>query len=379
MSLKPLSRFGSQRWNTLARSQSLFSQWEWLEAYQQQSGRPQSAIILDEAIGPEAAILCAGSTAGDRYDLSRLFGPDLGVADGEPQLILGGTSGYRGGVLLPPTPSRRLAAALAIGAAVEEVAREQAVAGWGMLYLDRATAAELAVHLDHGVARLLQAPGAVVDVEWESFDEYVATRPKSRRTNIVRDLRRTTEAGVAVTVETPRPSLIAEAAPLLSALQRRHGHPSTPDGAGRYLTSFSSGPLERHAVFFVARLRGQVIAFAFAIAFDGTLYVRSAGFDDALARQTAAYFTTCYYEPIRYAVANGLHTIDLGPSAYEAKLLRGARLAPRWALVQARPGRSSTFVDREWNALQRAYWLDLEQHYGSGRRSPDWSDIAPSC
>jgi hypothetical protein len=45
-----------------------------------------------------------------------------------------------------------------------------------------------------------------------------------------------------------------------------------------------------------------------------------------------------FYAPLRYASATGRTHVSLGMEAFEAKLRRGARLEPRWAVdLSSRP------------------------------------------
>lgn len=111
---------------------------------------------------------------------------------------------------------------------------------------------------------------------------------------------------------------------------------------------------------------GRLIGFSLFYEHGNELYGRVIGLDHArLEREASVYFTLAFYAPIRYAYARGLRRIRCGPGSYEAKLLRGARLEPRWSctLLPEPPRRdervrAAQYAERwavDWNSRYAAF------------------------
>ena len=77
---------------------------------------------------------------------------------------------------------------------------------------------------------------------------------------------------------------------------------------------------------FLAHKRGDLVGFALFYLAGKTLYCKQAGFDYSRLADDFCYFNVVFYDPIRYAIANGIREIRYGLEAYEAKLARGCML-----------------------------------------------------
>ena len=82
-----------------------------------------------------------------------------------------------------------------------------------------------------------------------------------------------------------------------------------------------------------------MIAYSLTYEYQNTLYVRASGLDYSRSEATGAHFQMTYAAPIRWAKEHGLSRVDLGIGALRPKLLRGARLHPRYAIVRQANGR----------------------------------------
>ena len=90
-------------------------------------------------------------------------------------------------------------------------------------------------------------------------------------------------------------------------------------------------------------------------AHDGVWYCRAAGFDyDRLTRNDFCYFNAGFYAPLRYALAEGAHRIELSMESYQAKLGRGCRLRPlSLALRSDEPGVADLLAAADRRTRQR--------------------------
>jgi predicted N-acyltransferase len=197
-----------------------------------------------------------------------------------------------------------------------------------------------------GYAAMYAGASARLDVIWSGLDEYVASRSKSVRRTVRAELR-AFEGGDLRTeaVEDFRAS-----APWIEALHRssfraRNGRamPLAPEFFARLAAEPTSG-LWAQLTWRADQLVGASINLAAGSVMDGTFSAVGDGHQG-----TPVYYRDLIYEPVRIACAQGLAAVDLGSTALVPKVLRGARLYRRIALVRGMtPG-----VHRALTALGR--------------------------
>ena len=131
-----------------------------------------------------------------------------------------------------------------------------------------------------------------------------------------------------------------------AAYRRRNGRdPKLPAGWFRRLADEPAPGIEAMLTWRGGRLAGTSFNLAAGDVLDGTF--------SAFRQEESggpAYINDLVYEPIRIACARGYESIDLGMSALYPKVLRGARLRRRVALVRG----SSPVVHHALAALGRA-------------------------
>ncbi|GAA3850952.1 hypothetical protein GCM10022243_15960 [Saccharothrix violaceirubra] len=361
-----------ERWDSLARQAGFYVSRHWIRAWEEHAGaRPLMVAVYDDdrLLGAVPCFETRAGTGNPRYDLGTLL--DVDNARLDPQLFGGGNSGYRGDVLYErAAPSEARAAVLSLlMETLTNVAATRGARGWSLLYLDGRTAAEVAPYTD--AHRLIIGASATMPLEYEDFDGYLGSLSTSNRSNARRDIRSFERSGATVEARRGLAGSVDLVAPLLGNVQGHHGADPSVAGAAGYLRLCAAGGLDDQAVVFLARLDGRPVAFSLAYEFGGRLWMRVVGLDYDRAPACGAYFTTYFYEPVRYALARGLREIDFGMESFEGKLRRGARLRPQWAVASV-PG-----VDLgDWNARRRAHWLAEFGHH-RGFHPDDWS-VRPS-
>jgi len=319
-------------WNVLARRG--FHLHQWFRAAEDRGWRPRHVIARE---GPDArAVVPAYLTdAGTPHDLhDRWLGPLRGLEriglGLRPVLSVQSPFCLASDTLGNANALPRAVLAQVFDLLEETAVRERAKAVvWP--FVDPADDVVIALARERGYAVIDAGATARLRIWWGSFDEYVASRSKSVRRTIRSDLAALGTGGL----ETVSTSAYRAQAAEMDALYRnayrlRNGRdariapgyferlasPPTP-GISAQLTS-SSG-----------RIVGMSLNLAAGSVMDGTF----AAFASPV-HGGAAYLNDLVYEPIRLGCRLGIPALDLGMSALYPKVLRGARLRRRAALVR---------------------------------------------
>lgn len=297
-------------------------------------------VVVSGAEGLRAIVpsyLVAGGVAHDLHDrwLGPLRGPAARTGLGlRPVLSVQApfaqcSEPMTGGEALPAVTLDRVFAALE---AAGERAGARAVV-WP--FVDAARGDLIAAARERGYAVVYAGASAWLPVRWATFEEYLGSRSKSVRRTVRADLR----ALAAACVRTEAVSDFGGAAGDMDRLYRdaflrRNGRPApTPDDLFARLAAAVPPVPERVAqlAWQGDRLVGMSVNLRGAEVLDGAL----AAFAADHAGGPVYYHDLCY-QPLRLAFAHGIGAIDLGASALYAKVLRGAVLRRRVALVRGR-------------------------------------------
>jgi predicted N-acyltransferase len=194
-----------------------------------------------------------------------------------------------------------------------------------------ATAIREAAHL-RGYRESFANSEAVIDVDWDSAEEYLESRSKNVRRTLRNELAWVHDQGIRVTWETD----VRAHAETFDAFYRasyvaRNGRVATlaPDFFTALAKHRSKGLRVQCA------WKGETLL-EMAVALDG-----GGALDLCLSAQSdetrngLLYQHCLCYDPVQVAIADGLERIHLGPSALYPKVLRGARLSARVTLVRA--------------------------------------------
>jgi predicted N-acyltransferase len=352
-------------WARIAANKSVYVGYPWLLACEAiPDYRPRYLL----AEGADGRILGAlptyfseqGGTR--RYNPFDVFvGPALGEAversAWHPILLGGASAGFVNEVLIDPALERRdkesvLAALLK---AFADLADKLGARSSALMYLTPQAVSEVAPLLDSDDAEVLTVGADTrIDVQWQSFDDYLSWLSSKRRYTIRREIAQFESAGYTVT--TGRLSDWYEQAGLLLAnLQRKYG--SGPQDTAFWVTYLErqAAELDDVSLLFLCHSKGDVVAFSLLYEWEGGLYGRACGFDYDRAGSNAEYFNLAYYLPLRHAISRGFNVLHLGMGSYEAKTLRGARLDPLWSVVTGPKG-----DDQEWRKALSSW---NEDHY----------------
>jgi predicted N-acyltransferase len=198
-------------------------------------------------------------------------------------------------------------------------------------FVDPADDAVIALARDRGYAVIDAGATARLKIWWDSFDEYVATRSKSVRRTIRSDLAALGAAGVETVSSSDFRAQAAEMDALYRlAYRRRNGREARiAPGFFERLAASAAPRVSAQLASSEGRIVGTSVNLAAGSVLDGTF----AAFTPA-ELGGPAYLNDLVYEPIRLACRRGIPALDLGMSALYPKVLRGARLRRRVALVR---------------------------------------------
>jgi hypothetical protein len=283
---------------------------------------------------------------------------DPGIVFGQPPaastpLLVGGRAGYETRPLLRPdlTPAERARVLDALVQRCRRMADAWGLDGLASMYLTSAAAHELGPAFATGEPRITGVC-AVIGLEgMRSLDDFTSPMSKKRRYRIVREIRDFEASSFRL-----RAGRLSDwcdvVGQLLAEHHRRFGHDDTPAMMVDHFTR-QAAHLDELSHVLVCERAGVPVGFALNYEWEGTWYLRAAGAADGLRGASAAFFNFAYYAPIRAALERGIRRYDVGPTSLQTKLLRGARLEPRWSLVS---GDDDLDRGAQWNDAQLARW-----------------------
>jgi hypothetical protein len=347
-----------EAWDELAAGRSLFVSRPWLGVVERDRRAVPSYLLARDGAKLVAAL--------PLYEVVEESNPCYRVAEELPgvhvpsgHVVGGARRGYRNELLGSEEGVSRLAeAALAAGRPVV----------FFFLGLDDAEALSSV----EGASRpLLQRPEARLDAPGGSFEDYLGSLRRDRRHRVRREVERFLGSDVQVARETV-PEALDEAPLLLVNVERKHGGDPRVEPMRGFLAALDEafGP---RCVLFTSRRDGRLVAFSLAIEWGERLYVRAIGFDYDAEPPAGAYFNLGYYEPLRRCYERGLSGLHLGIDSYPAKVHRGARLEPLWAVVLGGDGSGPSPADvRAWNERRLDEWRRRLEADGIGRAAAGW-------
>jgi len=172
---------------------------------------------------------------------------------------------------------------------------------------------------------------AIVDIEWSSPEEYLASRSRKVRRTLLNELAWVHDQGIRVSWETDLRALAStfDAFYRASYAARNHSVASLPPQFFSELAAQQSPGVRVRCAWKGAKLLEMAVALDGGGALDLCMSAQSEE-----TRNGLLYQHGLAYDPIRAAIAGGLTRIHLGPSALHPKILRGARLQARVTLVR---------------------------------------------
>ncbi len=319
-------------WNGLARRG--FHIHQWFRAAEDSGWRARHVVVREgsDARAVIPVYLTGAETPHDLHD--RWLGPLRGLEriglGLRPVLSVQSPFSLTSDILGETNALPRAVLAQAFDLLEETAARERAKAVvWP--FVDPSDDAVIALARERGYAVTDAGATARLRIWWDSFDEYVASRSKSVRRTIRSDLGALGAAGLETVSSSAYGARAAEMDALYRlAYRRRNGRDARiASGYFERLAATAAPGILAQVTSGGGAMVGMSVNLAAGSVLDGTF----AAFASA-EHGGAAYLNDLVYEPIRLASRLGIPVLDLGMSALYPKVLRGARLRRRVALVR---------------------------------------------
>lgn len=170
----------------------------------------------------------------------------------------------------------------------------------------------------------------VLDLSFSTFDDYLASLSRHRRSEIRRERRRIVDAGVTVDSLPFERVDLAELARLECSLQTKYNRPRSPADVINAMHTLGAA-IGRNMVVHVAQLDGDIIGFAMVVYWRGGGYPRWVGFDYQRQGSLPVYFEVVFYRTIEVGLERGARRIDYAIGSEAAKESRGCRRVEQWS------------------------------------------------
>ncbi len=196
---------------------------------------------------------------------------------------------------------------------------------------------------------------------YRDFEDFLSTLSRDKRKRIRQDRRRVAEAGVTVRAIPGREATPEHWAFFASCYRHTRELHASPPALNEDFFQRLGRAQPGHTLLVIAERAGRPIASALCIVANGAMYGRSWG---AFEFHSGLHFEACYYTPIEYCIAHGLHTFE-GGAGGEHKLARGflpsVTRSAHWLAHPAFARAVEDFLQREGAAVA-GYVDELEAH-----------------
>jgi predicted N-acyltransferase len=215
--------------------------------------------------------------------------------------------------------------------ALEQTAESEGANAVAWPFVDTGSDRLIEVARDRGYAVLYSGATATLRVRWPSFEQYIASRSPEVRRTIRADIDSIGGTGLRATVTSEFECDASQMDRLhRDAFRRQHGResPLAPHFLQQLGRRQTPG-IWAHQTWHGDRLVGTSLNLTTPERLDGAF----AAFTPEHGNSGVFYNDLCY-EPLRVAIREHISSIDLGPTALHAKVLRGAVLQRRMILIR---------------------------------------------
>ena len=179
-----------------------------------------------------------------------------------------------------------------------------------------------------GYARIAGFPPVILELNFASFDEYMAMQlSRATRKNLRRKFRVADDASppLALEVWTDAEQIIDEIYPLYLAVAQTSAIRFEVFSREYFLEAGRCAPGKFR--YFIWRQGCRAVAFSFCTIWNGTLYDNDIGLDYTVAYELNLYYVT-FRDLLNWALTNGLRRYASAPFSYDPKLRLRLQLQP---------------------------------------------------
>lgn len=329
----------------------------YIVAYLQE--RPVGAIVLELVNNVDRENGIVRRVLGGRRVLRHTFGKHI-----VPYLVAGTPFGYGGQFLLDPRvdADQRHRVIRELLSSAEKLSASLRAPLW---FSDVLAADVLLMDTlkEAGYLRCHYLPLAEIDIEWDTFDDYVAAL-KKRHKNIAKDIRRERNRcrTAGVTLEEPA-ELGDREETFVQLANQTYGKHS--DLAFPFRAGFFSGLRQVAGDDFLAcsaQMNDRTLGFVTMLSDGHTAWAGSYGIDYTDSASRFVYFNLVLQWPIQKAIELGLKKLVLGRGHYELKLRRGCTLNHTYFCFKPSSTWAAPIYARIFSLLDRHYTRQAATH-----------------
>ena len=197
------------------------------------------------------------------------------------------------------------------------------------LYLDEGNPVRILLKDDF--CEVLADCNSKLSVKWDTLEEYIESYKKKTRIRI--EISSPERNGITFSVEKLDDLPLERLAYLQQNLDMKYGHKADISRLVKRLESNQQLPLDN--VVYVARRKGEIVAFSLFYQQSNRLFNRVGGFDyENILKEDYLYFNILFYRPLIYAIENGFKEIDYGIGSSQTKKSRKCSLMQRYSYTQ---------------------------------------------
>ncbi len=331
--LRSVKGIEQQAWDELC-SEAVFSH-GWFTAIEENLAPMVESrhLLLEEAGGLLGILPCWIQRGDPYYDLDgRLFGPLAGAVrrlglSALPALLAYSPLAHRTEQFLAEGVDRGSAIRHFVRA-MKRICRDEGLRTSGWLFAEGDDSVRDDALRESGLLRSFLAPTAIWENRFEDFESYRRGLGRSQRRSVRNELNRSARSQIRMRSESYENVDDGTLARLHAVHYQRYQR-DLPNPLGpKFFEALKRG-LEERLFLQTARDGDELVSYSLIVGDRRRWHMFLSGHvADERSHENTLFFNLNYYLPIRTAIETGVERLDFGLSSYEAKVLRGCRLAP---------------------------------------------------
>jgi predicted N-acyltransferase len=202
----------------------------------------------------------------------------------------------------------------------------------------------------HGYKSILLGPTTFLELKWNSFDEYIESRPNGRFRTSIRSERKKAKRLSFEWYEEDNLNRHVAGRPLYSIMMDLYRNTHTKHSWEKSILNSHFLPHlwemdKKNLRLCITRLDRKIVAFGLLRLSGTTAHALMTGRDYDVTDNFYSYFNTCYYEPIIRGIEEKWSAIYFRPGVYRAKLRRGCQLEKLYLYIKGHSLSSQIFLN----------------------------------
>lgn len=223
---------------------------------------------------------------------------------------------------------------------------------------------------DEGFFKMQSLPATGMEIRWTSFDHYLSSLSSVSRSGIKRKLKKI-DGNAKIDLEISRhpdePALKEiHGLYLQTCLRQEVGFEDIP------LDFFRNIPknMPQGAKFFLWKMNGKIVSFAFCLVSDTVFVDYYLGFDYTLAHENNLYFVR-FRDMMKWCIEKKIKRYEMGQTGYEPKRRLGFEIIPLYIYIRHR----NRFINFIFRFLGRIFQPENFHPIFKEMKKPQSSDV----